>query len=124
MFKPGDMILYHMPGATARPFLVVQAWPNEYGPGKHGYNGLLFLDGANDDRRPLNPEGRTAISRYDRLPFAQGYSVPEGTEEGMVSASPSHAEETAALPPMVNISGWGAAIPGPARMVSGGSGHE
>lgn len=118
MFKPGDMILYHMPdGKTARPFLVIQPWPNEYGPGKHGYNGILFLDGTNDQQSwvKLNPEGRSAIHKIDRLPLAYGYSVPEGTEVGMVSATPTHEEETAALPPMVNISGWGATIPGPPR---------
>lgn len=117
MFKPGEMILYHLPegggyGTEARPFLVLQAWPNEYGPGRHGYNGILFLDGSNDARRPLNPEGRTAIAKYGDLPFAHGYSVPGGEEQGMVSATPTHEEETRSLPPMVNISGWGAAIPG------------
>lgn len=118
MFKPGEMILYHMPnGAEARPFLVIRSWPNEYGPGKHGYNGILFLDGQNDAREELNPPGRSAIHRYDRLPFAHGYSVPEGMEPGMVSATPNHAEETAALPPMVNISGWGQVVSDAPRLV-------
>lgn len=118
MFKPGEMILYHMPKIKqARPFLVIQAWPNEYPPNRHGYNGILFLDGQNDHRPgiELNPEGKTAIAKYGEMPFAYGYSVPEGDEEGMVSATPNHDEETAALPPMVNISGWGVTIPGPAR---------
>lgn len=120
MFKPGETILYHMPdGKTARPFLVVQAWPNEYGPGKHGYNGHLFLDGQNDLRPgiQLNPEGKTAIAAYAGLPFAYGYSVPEGTDPGMVSATPTTEEETAVLPPMVNISGWGAQVPGAPRVI-------
>lgn len=117
MFKPGEMILYHMPdGKTARPFLVIQPWPNEYGSGKHGYNGLLFLDGTNDEFRELNAQGATAFVRFGPLPIAYGYSVPEGAEVGMVSATPTHEEETAALPPMVNISGWGRLIPGGPRI--------
>lgn len=116
MFKPGDWILYHMPyetlareqrihGPSARPFLVVQAWPNEYGPSKHGYNGLLVLDGTNDAQRVLTTRG--GIERFGQMPFAYCYSLPEGTEEGMVSATPSPAEEGAAVPPHVNVTAWG-----------------
>lgn len=118
MFKPGEWILYHMPyetlprekrvhGPAARPFQVVQAWPNEYGPGRHGYNGMLVLDGTNDAQRELTAPGRSGIERFDRLPIAYGYSIPEGTEEGMVSATPTAAEEAASIPAHVNVTGWG-----------------
>lgn len=135
MFKPGEMILYHLPyhelppekrmhGPQSRPFLVVQAWPNEYGPGKHGYNGILFLDGTNDAQRDLNIVGKTSIQRYDQLPVAYGYSVPEGDGEGMVSATPNQAEETAALPPQINVSGWGTQIPGAPRQGASDGRHR